>query len=116
MQTYQGSCHCGRVRFEVDLDLDHVRVCDFSTCRQRGALIHRVEADHFRLLSPLQDLTLYQWHTRTAEDYFCPNAEFCHSGGRATGQPRRSPKLCPSSMDGPSMLAVWRGLTPIPFL
>ena len=30
-QTYQGSCHCGTVRFEVEADLDHVRVCDCST-------------------------------------------------------------------------------------
>jgi hypothetical protein len=72
MKTYQGSCHCGRVRFEVDLDLDHLRSCDCSICRRRGALIHRVEADCLRLLTPLADLTLYQWHTRTAEDYFCP--------------------------------------------
>ncbi len=72
MQTYRGSCHCGRVRFEVDLELDHVRVCDCSICRKRGALIHRVPAERVRLLTPLEELTLYQWHTRTAEDYFCP--------------------------------------------
>ena len=59
------------MRFEVDLDLDHVRSCDCSICRRRGALIHRVEADAFRLLTPLDDLVLYRWHTRTAEDYFC---------------------------------------------
>jgi len=72
MKTYRGSCHCGRVRFEVDLDLDHVRSCDCSVCRRRGALIHRVEEQQLRLLTPLDDLTLYQWHTRTARDYFCP--------------------------------------------
>jgi hypothetical protein len=72
MQTYRGSCHCGRVRFEVDLELDHVRVCDCSLCRRRGALIHRVAESQLRLHTPLADLTLYQWHTRTAEDYFCP--------------------------------------------
>lgn len=72
MKTYQGSCHCGRVRFEADIDLDHVRSCDCSICRKRGALIHRVAADRVRILTPLADLTLYQWHTRTAEDYFCP--------------------------------------------
>jgi hypothetical protein len=31
-----------------------------------------VDAERFRLLTPIEDLTLYQWHTRTAEDYFCP--------------------------------------------
>ena len=71
-QTYQGSCHCGRVRFEVDTDLDHVRVCDCSICRKRGALLHRVDEEQFRLLTPLEDLVLYQFHTRTARDYFCP--------------------------------------------
>jgi hypothetical protein len=60
------------VRFEVEAALDHVRVCDCSICRRRGALIHRVEAHQLRLLTPLEDLALYQWHTRTAEDYFCP--------------------------------------------
>ena len=24
------------------------------------------------MLTPLEELTLYQWHTFTAEDYFCP--------------------------------------------
>jgi hypothetical protein len=73
MHTYQGSCHCGRVRFEVDAELDHVRVCDCSICRRRGALMHRVEPEHFRLLEPrLEELTLYAFHTRTARDYFCP--------------------------------------------
>ena len=71
-QTYRGACHCGRVRFEVDAVLDHVRVCDCSICRRRGALIHRVAPAQFRLLTPLEDLTLYQFHTHTARDYFCP--------------------------------------------
>ncbi len=72
MNTYAGSCHCGKVRFEVDVDLDHVRVCDCSICRKRGALIHRVPEDRVRILTPLEELTLYQWHTKTAEDWFCP--------------------------------------------
>jgi hypothetical protein len=71
-RIYQGSCHCGQVRFEVEANLDHVRVCDCSICRKRGALLHRVDEDQFRLLTPLEDLALYQFHTRTARDYFCP--------------------------------------------
>jgi hypothetical protein len=72
IKSYTGSCHCGAARFEVDLDLDHVRVCDCSICRRRGALIHRVPEEALRILTPLDALTLYQWHTHTARDYFCP--------------------------------------------
>ena len=71
-KTYQGSCHCGKVKFEVDMDLDHVRVCDCSLCRKRGALNHRVAQSDLRPTTPLDEMTLYQWHTRTAKDYFCP--------------------------------------------
>lgn len=70
--TYQGSCHCGFVQFEVDADIDHVRACDCSICRMRGALIFRVANEKMRLKTPLEALSLYQWGSRTARDYFCP--------------------------------------------
>lgn len=71
MKTYTGSCHCGAVRFEIDADLDHVRVCDCSICRRRGALNHRVDEDRFRLMTSWDALASYKFHTRTATDYFC---------------------------------------------
>jgi hypothetical protein len=71
-QTYKGSCHCVKVRFEVDADLDHVRVCDCSICRRRGALIHRVEEKCFRLLTPIEELSLYQWHTKDCQRLLLP--------------------------------------------
>ncbi|MGH6986850.1 MAG: GFA family protein [Caulobacteraceae bacterium] len=70
--TWRGSCHCGAVQFEVDLVLDHVRSCDCSLCRRRGILGHRVAEEHLRILTPLEAMSLYQFHTRTAKDYFCP--------------------------------------------
>ncbi|WP_197283441.1 GFA family protein [Achromobacter piechaudii] len=54
------------------MDLDHVRSCNCSICQRRGALIHRVPADALRLVTPLEDLSVYQWGTQTARDYFCP--------------------------------------------
>ena len=71
-KTYRGTCHCGRVKFVVNANLDHVRVCDCSICRRRGALNHRVAESDLQILTPLDELTLYQWNTRTAKDYFCP--------------------------------------------
>lgn len=71
MDRYTGSCHCGRVRFEIEAGLDHVRVCDCSICRRRGALIHRVEDNQFRMLSDWEELSTYQFNTHQATDYFC---------------------------------------------
>ncbi len=72
LQTYQGSCHCGRFRFEVTVNIDHLRVCDCSICRKRGALNFRAPKDAVSFVTPLTELSLYRWGTRTAEDYFCP--------------------------------------------
>lgn len=72
MALFQGSCHCGACRFEIETVLDHVRSCNCSVCRRRGALIHRVPFAALRMLTPLEDLRVYEWHTRTARDYFCP--------------------------------------------
>lgn len=73
MSTYQGSCHCGFVRFEVEAEITHVRVCDCTICHKRGALLFRVPNEALRLMTPLEDMTLYQWGSKTAKDYFCPH-------------------------------------------
>lgn len=72
IQTYKGSCHCGKFRFELTADIDHLRVCDCSICTMRGALNFRVPNEAVSFITPLSTLSLYQWGTRTAEDYFCP--------------------------------------------
>ena len=72
MTKYVGSCHCGAVRFEIEAEIDHVRVCDCSICSMRGALNFRIPRANLRLLTPWDALSLYQWGSRTAKDYFCP--------------------------------------------
>jgi hypothetical protein len=72
MSTYQGGCHCGRVRFEVTTDLQQVVDCNCSICTKKGFLHLIVEPEQFRLLSTPDAVTLYQFNTRTAKHYFCP--------------------------------------------
>lgn len=71
MPTYRGSCHCQAVRFEIDAEIDHLRTCDCSVCRRRGALIVRVEEAQFRLLTGIEALMTYRWGSGTATDYIC---------------------------------------------
>jgi len=72
MQIYRGQCHCGEAQFEIEAEIDHVRECDCSVCRRRGALNFRVPPDAIRFLTPLSRLSVYRWGSRTAADYFCP--------------------------------------------
>jgi len=88
MARHTGSCHCGRVRFAIEAEIDRVRVCDCSICRRRGALLYRVEEGDFELLTPLEDLASYKFHTRQATDYFCPNC-----GILPFRRPRTAPHL-----------------------
>src|SRR5437867_9074928 len=38
-QTYTGSCHCGRIRFEVTTNLSRASECNCSICRKRATCI-----------------------------------------------------------------------------
>lgn len=71
MTIHHGSCHCGAVRFEVEAEIDHVRECDCSVCRRRGALTFRVAREALHLLTPHEAMAVYRWGSGTAEDYFC---------------------------------------------
>ena len=61
MRTYHGSCHCGVVAFEADLDPSELSQCNCSICSKKGALHRRVKAEQFRLLHGDEALQLYQF-------------------------------------------------------
>jgi hypothetical protein len=71
MQTMEGGCHCGRVRFRVTGDLDQVSDCNCTMCTKKGILHLIVPQEQFELLSGKDDLTTYQFNTGTAKHTFC---------------------------------------------
>jgi len=71
MQTMEGGCHCGRVRFRVTADLDRVAQCNCSICAKKGFLHLIVSPEQFQLISGKDDLTSYEFNTKTAKHTLC---------------------------------------------
>lgn len=69
---YQGSCHCGAVRFQVeapeDIEADY---CNCSICTKSGYLHLIVPLSKFKLLSGQDQLTTYSFNTGVAKHTFC---------------------------------------------
>jgi len=69
---YEGGCHCGAVRFEVEAPDDvSVEDCNCSICRMTGFLHLIVPRSRFRLLAGKDALTTYTFGTHTAKHTFC---------------------------------------------
>ena len=71
MALYQGSCHCGAVRYTVDAEPVELTVCDCSLCRRRNALMMAVPVAALTVLVGQEALTLYRWNTGVARHFFC---------------------------------------------
>ena len=71
-KTHLGGCHCGAVRFEVDLpEAFEVEDCNCSICAMSGNIHVIVPGSRFRLLKGEDALSEYRFNTGGAKHKFC---------------------------------------------
>jgi len=67
-----GGCHCGAVRFEVELDLAAGgTMCNCSICTKLAIVGAVVKPAAFRMVSGADSLATYEWGTKVGQRKFC---------------------------------------------
>jgi hypothetical protein len=77
LKTHTGSCHCGAVRFEADVDLAEGTVkCNCTSCSKARSWLVFTPANRFRLVAGAESQANYHWvppgrSASTVEFHFC---------------------------------------------
>jgi len=71
---YEGSCHCGRIAFDVESDgaIEQAMECNCSICSKRGYLLAFVPAARVHLRTPDADVSTYTFNKHAIRHVFCP--------------------------------------------
>ena len=81
--SHRGSCHCGRIAFEVEGEPKEVMACNCSVCSRKGSLLWFVPRDQLRLPTPESDMATYTFNRHVIKHRFCPRCGI-HPFGEGT--------------------------------
>jgi hypothetical protein len=68
---HQGSCHCGKIKFEADGDIQQVMECNCSICSRKAAKMWFVPREKLKLLTPESASSTYKFNKHVISHKFC---------------------------------------------
>ena len=68
---YTGSCHCGKVKFEVEGQFDTGMACNCSMCSRKGSLLTFVPRGALTVHADEADLATYTFNKHVIQHRFC---------------------------------------------
>ncbi len=80
---HTGGCHCGKVKYEVETNLETALSCNCSICTKRGVLLGFAPESKFKLLSGENELSEYLFNKKRIHHLFCKTCGIL-SFGRGT--------------------------------
>jgi hypothetical protein len=84
---YQGGCHCGAVRYQIQVEQLAAVDCNCSICTKKGFIHLIIPASRFMLLQGADALSTYTFNTGIAKHHFCR-----HCGIHSFYRPRSHPE------------------------
>jgi hypothetical protein len=73
-QHYEGSCHCGAIKFSYDVEeITQGLRCTCSICTRKGAMMsaEAIPLEVLNLEANPDDISLYEFGSKVAKHYFC---------------------------------------------
>jgi hypothetical protein len=70
---HPGSCHCGAVRFTINLDASAGTQCNCSICQKIGTTNAMAKPADLKVLAGEDQLGAYEWGYKVGKRYFCRN-------------------------------------------
>lgn len=70
-EHHTGSCQCGAVAFEADVDISKPVACNCSRCRRLGSRLAFAPETAFKLLRGADSLTEYTFNKHVIRHEFC---------------------------------------------
>ncbi len=71
MSKITGGCHCGKVKWQADVEIETVMECNCSHCSRKGFLLAFLPVDNFTLVSDADEEREYLFNKKHISHLFC---------------------------------------------